>query len=66
VTGTVVAFDPVLRYGRIAGEDSVDYFVHTTDVQGPRLVDGCRVQFVPGWARRRPRALEVRRLEPAR
>jgi cold shock CspA family protein len=60
--GIVTTFDPKLRYGWVLGEVSVDY-VHTADVEGPRLVAGCRVQFNPGWARGRPRALEVRRLE---
>jgi cold shock CspA family protein len=65
MTGVVIRFDPVLCHGLILGEDSVDYYVHTSDVAGPRLVLGCRVAFAASWARRRPRAVAVRRLEPA-
>jgi cold shock CspA family protein len=63
MTGTLTWWDPARCYGRILGEDSVDYYVHTSDVTGPRLVQGCRVAFEQGWARRRPRAVAVRRLE---
>jgi len=61
--GVVTQFDQALRWGFILGEDSVDYWVHTSDVQGPRLVEGCKVRFVAGVARKRPRAYAVRRLE---
>ena len=65
MTGRVLRFNATLRWGTILGEDEVTYFCHSDDVLGPRLVEDCRVAFVPGYARHRPRALEVRRLEKA-
>jgi cold shock CspA family protein len=64
VTGVVTRFNHRLCWGQIVGEDSVDYFVHASDVLGPRLVAGCRVTFTAGYARHRPRALEVVRVDP--
>ena len=63
--GRVLKFNQALCWGTILGADEVIYYVHTTDVVGPRLVEGCRVAFVAGYARHRPRALEVVRLEEA-
>lgn len=65
IHGIVTKFDPALCWGLVLGEDEVVYFVHSDDVVGERVVEGCRVEFTPGYARRRPRALEVRRLVTA-
>jgi cold shock CspA family protein len=62
--GRVLKFNQALCWGTILGADEVVYYVHTTDVLGPRLVAGCRVAFTAGYARHRPRALEVVRVDP--
>lgn len=65
MTGVVKTYDRMLCYGFIGGEDGHDYFVHRSEVHGPPLQVGERVEFDPTEAPRGPRAVGVRKLEDA-
>jgi cold shock CspA family protein len=64
VTGIVDRYDKALCYGFLRGDDGRRYFVHRTDVAGPMLTAGERVQFDPLTTAKGLRARAVQRLEP--
>jgi len=54
--GTVKWFDPEKQSGFIAGDDTVDYYVHRDDVVRGEIAEGDRVEFSITWPERGPRA----------
>jgi cold shock CspA family protein len=61
MTGEIVFYLALDGYGFAKGEDGIDYFVHRSEVQGPRKPKaGDAITFEPGTRRGKPQAKTVR------
>ncbi len=67
LTGRVRYWHETKKFGRIAGDDGLEYFAHWTEVANARrLRIGDEVTFRATDKGRGPRAIEVRVLEVSR